>query len=133
MIEMHPDESYSSLYLSSFDLLGALDGINSQGLMVGILADNETLEAQLSRPTLSFAVGIEILLAVRMLLDTCATVEEAKEALRRCQSKIRKVSRVLYLCNSGCKLSPFCQGNNSVVLEVLAAVEMAFQIEMIVD
>lgn len=94
MIEMHPDESYSSLYLSSFDLLGALDGINSQGLMVGILADNETLEAQLSRPTLSFAVGIEILLAVQMLLDTCATVEEAKEALRRCQSKIRKVSRV---------------------------------------
>jgi hypothetical protein len=49
--------------------------------MVGMLADNETLEAQLSRPTLSHAVGIEILQAVRMLLDTCANVDEAKEAL----------------------------------------------------
>jgi hypothetical protein len=50
-----------------------------------------------------------------------------------CQKKILKMSRVCFCSNSGCNLSPFCHGGSSVVLEVLAAVEMALQIEMIVD
>ncbi len=41
-IEMHPDRGYDSLALCSFDLLsGVLDGINSEGLTVTILSDEE--------------------------------------------------------------------------------------------
>lgn len=81
MIEMHPDQGYASLSMCCFDLLGALDGINSEGLTVAGLTDEETMEKGLAKPTLAPAVGIEFLQTIQMLLDTCATVAEAKETL----------------------------------------------------
>jgi len=81
ILEIYPDEGYASISLVSFDLYGAIDGINSEGLTVAILADGETPSQFPVEPTMSGDVGIFELLAMRYLLDNCKNVEEAKEAL----------------------------------------------------
>jgi hypothetical protein len=80
------DGGYASLAIHAFDLLsGTLDGINSEGLVVSIMADEEALAAlgpELElHPVSSQVVGLHELQVMRWLLDTCATAEEAKEAL----------------------------------------------------
>ena len=78
MIELHPDEGYASVVIAIMDLMGAMDGINEAGLAVALLADNETPEPE---PTRTPQVGLAEQQVVRYLLDTCATVDEAKTAL----------------------------------------------------
>ena len=58
--------------------MGAMDGINEAGLTVALLADNETPEPE---PTGGPRVGLAEQQVVRYLLDTCATVDEAQQAL----------------------------------------------------
>jgi hypothetical protein len=58
-----------------------LDGVNSEGLTVALLADDETVEKYSMEPAGLDAAGLGELQMPRMLLDTCATAEEAKEAL----------------------------------------------------
>ena len=83
LIEMHPDRGYASLAMTAYDLLsGALDGINSEGLTVTMAMDDELFTKYPVEPTRAPAVGLNEIQTVRMLLDTCATVEEAKEALQ---------------------------------------------------
>ncbi len=83
LIEMHPDRGYASLAMVAYDLLsGALDGINSEGLTVAMAMDDELFTKYPVEPTHAPAVGLNEVQTVRMLLDTCATVEEAKEALQ---------------------------------------------------
>ena len=60
------------------DVIGAMDGVNEAGLAVALLADNESPNPE---PTGGPQVGLAEQQIVRYLLDTCATVEEAKEAL----------------------------------------------------
>ena len=87
IMEWHPDDGgYASLAIQAFDALsGTLDGINSAGLVVSIMADEEalaTLGPHLephSGPVQ--ATGIHELQVMRFVLDTCATAAEAKEAL----------------------------------------------------
>lgn len=80
IFELYPNEGYASLSICAFDLMGGvLDGINSEGLAVAILADDESpdkvgLES-------SYEVGFSELLSMRYLLDNCRNVDEAKEAL----------------------------------------------------
>jgi hypothetical protein len=82
VIEMYPDRGYPSLAVCSYDLLsGVLDGINSEGLTVALLADDELIEKFRMEPAGSDGVGLGALQVLRMLLDTCATADEAKEAL----------------------------------------------------
>jgi hypothetical protein len=82
VITMHPEHGYSSVAVCAYDLLsGVLDGINSQGLTVALLADDELLEKYKMEPAGGEGVGLGALQMLRLLLDTCATVEEAKEAL----------------------------------------------------
>jgi hypothetical protein len=82
VVEMHPDRGYASLALYSYDLLnGVLDGMNSEGLTVALLADDELLSKFEMEPANPGAVGLGVQHALRVLLDTCATAEEAKEAL----------------------------------------------------
>jgi hypothetical protein len=82
MMEVYPDEGYPSLYLCTFDLLGACtDGINSEGLVVALAADDESMVRFPMEPTYAHGVGLQEMVVQRFLLDTCATVEEAKEAL----------------------------------------------------
>ncbi len=80
VMEVYPDQGYPSLYLCAYDLLGAgLDGINSAGLTVAILAVDEGRETP--EPVETAQAGLNEIEVPRFLLDTCATVEEAKTAL----------------------------------------------------
>jgi len=80
LFEIHPDQGYSSLSLCAFEYLGGvLDGINSEGLVVSILAAGESAERVGREP--SREVGMHELMSMRYLLDNCKNVEEAKEAL----------------------------------------------------
>src|SRR4029077_4664142 len=82
VIEMYPDRGYPSIALYSYDLLsGVLDGINSEGLTVALLADDELARKYRMEPAGPDSAGLGVLQVLRLLLDTCATVQEAKEAL----------------------------------------------------
>lgn len=82
LIEMHPDRGYASLAMVAYDLLsGVLDGINSEGLTVTMAMDDELLSKHKLEPTLGSAPGLGVLRMMRMILDTCATADEAKETL----------------------------------------------------
>jgi hypothetical protein len=82
LIEMHPDRGYSSLALCVGDLLsGVLDGVNSAGLTVALLADSSEPGDPLPEPAGDTGVGLGSLQMQRFLLDTCATTTEAKQAL----------------------------------------------------
>lgn len=84
LLELHPDRGYASIAMVAYDLLsGALDGMNSEGLTVTIAMDDEMFTKHKIEPTYGPAPGLGALQTVRLLLDTCATVEEAKEALLR--------------------------------------------------
>jgi len=79
VVELYPDTGYASLFLCAYELLGTcLDGINSEGLTVALLA-NETLANQSS--TGAWRPGLNELEIARYLLESCASVEEAREAL----------------------------------------------------
>lgn len=81
VVEIYPDKGFSSLALTCCDLLsGTLDGINSEGLAVTCLADDELHSRFPMEPT-DAPVGLGSLQVLRHLLDTCATVQEAKETL----------------------------------------------------
>jgi hypothetical protein len=80
LLELHPDRGYASIAMVAYDLLsGVLDGINSEGLTVTLAQDNDIFNVM--EPTRSPAVGLGELQTLRLLLDTCANVEEAKQAL----------------------------------------------------
>jgi predicted choloylglycine hydrolase len=80
LLELHPDQGYSSLALHNFDLLsGVIDGINSEGLTVAILAEEESSRKIGLEP--GNEAGFGELSAMRYLLDNCRNVEEAKEAM----------------------------------------------------
>ena len=84
IMEWQPtDGGYASWAIHSNDLLGgAFDGINSAGLAVALMADEEAMgimyEPHMGPPR---AIGIGELQIVRFLLDTCASVAEAKKML----------------------------------------------------
>jgi predicted choloylglycine hydrolase len=78
VVELHPDSGYASVVVGIMDLMGGMDGINEAGLAVALLADNETPEPE---PTGAPQVGLSEQQVVRYLLDNCATVDEAKQAL----------------------------------------------------
>lgn len=78
VVELHPDRGYSSVTTGIMDMLGAMDGINSAGLAVTLLADDESPNPE---PSGTPQVGLSEQQIVRYLLDTCASVDEAKQAL----------------------------------------------------
>lgn len=78
VVELVPDDGYASVVVGIMDVMGAMDGINEAGLSVALLADNETPEPE---PTGGARVGLSEQQIARYLLDTCATVEDAKRAL----------------------------------------------------
>ena len=81
LLELHPDKGYASIAMVAYDLLsGVLDGMNSEGLTVTLAMDAQLFEAS-TEPTRSAAIGLGELQTLRLLLDTCATVEEAKQTL----------------------------------------------------
>jgi penicillin V acylase-like amidase (Ntn superfamily) len=82
LLELHPDRGYASIAMVAYDLLsGVLDGINSEGLTVTLAMDDEIFSHGKTEPTRGPTVGLGELQTLRLLLDTCATVEEAKQTL----------------------------------------------------
>jgi hypothetical protein len=87
IMEWHPDNGgYASLAIHAFDTVsGTIDGINGAGLVVAMLADEESMQALgpnwEPQPGPQRVVGLHELAVMRLLLDTCATVSEAAEAL----------------------------------------------------
>ena len=82
VLELHPTDAYASLAVVAFDLLGVVDGINSEGLTVALLADDELFALGKARPSPGVQAGLDVLQVGRFLLDTCKDVAEAKAALR---------------------------------------------------
>ena len=80
VVESHPDDGYATIITAIGDLSGCVDGINDQGLVVALLADDESDNL---RPSGAPQAGLYELHLARYLLDTCAEVCEAKEALYR--------------------------------------------------
>jgi len=71
--------AHGCLFLCAYELLGGcIDGVNSEGLVVALLADDESTGTD---PTLSPAVGLNEIQLLRFLLETCATTGESREAL----------------------------------------------------
>ncbi len=81
LLDVHPDQGYPSLYFTMYDLFACCDGINSEGLVVAMLADDESMARYPGPPAAKIGVGLHSRQTTRMLLDTCATVEEAKRQL----------------------------------------------------
>lgn len=80
------DGGYSSLAIHGFDLLsGTLDGMNSAGLAVSILAEDDVIASAGPNLERHFgaqqAIGLHELQVMRFLLDTCATTDEARSAV----------------------------------------------------
>jgi hypothetical protein len=81
LVELHPDRGYASIAMVAYDLLsGVIDGMNSEGLVVTMALD-ATIFDEGMEPTRETAVGLGELQTQRLLLDTCANVEEAKQTL----------------------------------------------------
>lgn len=80
IFQIYPDEGYDSIAICAFDLMGGvMDGINSEGLVVSVLGDEETMAKFGIQP--SNGVGLHELLSMRYLLDNCKDTDEAKEAM----------------------------------------------------
>jgi hypothetical protein len=90
VLELHPTDAYASVALVAFDLFGVVDGINSEGLTVALLADDELSATGRARPSGPRA-GFDVLQVGRFLLDTCKDVTEAEAALRSAQLYYRKI------------------------------------------
>lgn len=91
IMEWYPEDGgYASLAIHAFDALtGTMDGMNSAGLVISQMTDEDAI-AELgpdleSHPGLPHVVGLHELQVLRFLLDTCATADEAKEALLTCK------------------------------------------------
>jgi len=81
IFELYPDKGYASISIYAFDLLGGvLDGINSEGLSVAVLAESESTVKYGNHPN-PLGVGMYELLSMRYILDNCKNIQEAKEAL----------------------------------------------------
>jgi len=95
LMEIYPDEGYPSLFMCAYDLLGiATDGINSEGLTMALLSDNETglplIDTEFPANCCynfgdftdhSPGVGIWSAQLPRYILETCKDAHEAKEKL----------------------------------------------------
>ena len=80
VVETRPtDGGPACLFLCAYELLGGcIDGVNEEGLVVALLADDETTDRD---PTLAPAVGLNEIQLLRYVLETCAGTAEAREAL----------------------------------------------------
>lgn len=83
MLDLAPDEGYASLSVVVFDLMAAMDGINEKGLVVicNSHGDYRLNTSYACEPVRHPEPGLNEMQVVRYLLDMCADVDEAKEAL----------------------------------------------------
>lgn len=82
IIELYPtDGGYSSIGVGAMDFLnGLFSGMNSQGLCFAVLADESEYGTQ-NVNSLDESCGFISITLTHLILDTCASVEEAKKIL----------------------------------------------------
>ncbi len=81
VIELYPDRGYPSIGIGSLDLLNMqIDGVNSAGLAVASLED-DTFGMERTFKDLSRQSGLHQYQLSRLILDTCATLEEARQVI----------------------------------------------------
>jgi hypothetical protein len=82
IMELYPDKGYASLVVGALDLMnGFQSGMNSEGLIVAMLADNNAPANKTPSPLGDATGGLNVLQVARLILDTCATVDEARIAI----------------------------------------------------
>jgi len=82
ILELYPDKGYPSIVVGALDLLnGFQGGMNSEGLIVALLEDDLGTPSTDINPLGDDVGGLNMLQLDRLILDTCATVEEAKVAI----------------------------------------------------
>ncbi|NPV63259.1 MAG: linear amide C-N hydrolase [Methanotrichaceae archaeon] len=82
VLELYPDEGYSSLVIGTADLMSlVIHGFNSEGLAIEQQTDLYGAKATTFNVPGGMSSGISILGATRMILDTCKSIDEAKIAL----------------------------------------------------
>lgn len=79
VMEIYPDEGYSTMAISMNDLNSVTDGYNSEGLGISMLEDISFAPGQ-TLPAGARDSGVNNLQIARLILETCRTVEEAKIA-----------------------------------------------------
>ncbi|HXY87472.1 MAG TPA: C45 family peptidase [Candidatus Acidoferrales bacterium] len=78
-VECYPDDGCKTLQLGSHDLLNPfIDGFNEKGLFVTMLVDLQGVNTPMIPPAGGRDTGMSFSQLHTMLLNTCATVEEAK-------------------------------------------------------
>lgn len=103
-MELHPDEGYSSFSILTMEVFGqGLEGINSQGLTVVHLADGETAEKYPNGGRGEPGVGFNEFLIIQYILDTCANIQEAKEALLKSKHYYHSIPVHLIISDSSGK------------------------------
>jgi predicted choloylglycine hydrolase len=81
VIELYPDKGYPSIAVGSMELLnGPVDLVNSKGLAVAALEDDTFGMGRVFGDP-SRMSGLSLYQACRLIIDTCATVDEAKQAI----------------------------------------------------
>jgi hypothetical protein len=80
VIEIYPDQGYSTMAVGGMDLNSVIDGLNSEGLGISLLED-EGMEPVQDVPIAGDKnSGIMSTQMTRLVLETCRNVEEAKAA-----------------------------------------------------
>jgi hypothetical protein len=81
ILEMYPDKGYPSIGIGALDLMNMrIDCVNSKGLSVAALED-DTFGMDHVLKDLSRQSGLHQYQAIQLIMDTCSTLEEAKEAI----------------------------------------------------
>jgi hypothetical protein len=82
VMEFYPDKGYPSIVIGAIDLLnGFQGGMNSKGLIVTMLEDDLATPNTHANPVGDDVGGLNMLQLCRLILDTCATVDEARTAI----------------------------------------------------
>lgn len=79
IVEMHPDRGHASITVGFGDALGSMDGVNDAGLAVALLAASVRPSME---PTNRPEVGLSEAQVVQYLLSSCATIDDAMDAMR---------------------------------------------------
>jgi hypothetical protein len=87
VLETYPTTGHATLTVTAFDpLAGVVDGINDAGLVAALNSDDESTTGGASttttEPTFTPAVGLSEVEFCRYILERCADVDEAPEAVR---------------------------------------------------
>lgn len=82
VVELYPDKGYPSITVGSLDLLNCVQmGMNSKGLIAGILTDASRKPYMAGPSADGKNGGLNAPQLLRLVLDTCANADEAQVAL----------------------------------------------------